>query len=80
VLVLRGSTRLGPLAPYYWTASADGGFDRWHRVIGVEAGTDVPATGLLSLPAVRIRGGVACSLDDPWRHRTRAYVSVAYRP
>ncbi|MDB4948318.1 MAG: hypothetical protein JWM27_967 [Gemmatimonadetes bacterium] len=80
VLVLRGSTRLGPLTPYCWTASADGGFDRWHRVIGAEAGTDVPATGLLSLPAVRIRAGVAYSLDDPWRHRTRAYASVAYRP
>jgi hypothetical protein len=80
VLVVRGSTRVAGLAPYYWAAATDGGFDRWHRVIGIETDTDLPSATLLSVPALRFRAGLAYSLDAPWRHRTGLYAQVVYRP
>jgi hypothetical protein len=80
VLVVRGSTRLAGVSPYYWAAATDGGFDRWHRVIGVETDTELPAATLLSIPSLRLRAGFAYSLDAPWRHRTDLYAQVVYHP
>jgi hypothetical protein len=79
-LAVRGTLRMGGLRPYYYTGSAGDGFQRWSRVVGLEAGEDIAPIPLLRVPDARILVGAAYSLDDPYRHRTRLYVSVAYRP
>jgi hypothetical protein len=80
VLVVRGSTRVAGLTPYYWAASTDNGFDRWHRVIGIETDTELPSATLLSVPALRFRAGTSYSPDAPWRHRASVYAQVVYHP
>jgi hypothetical protein len=80
LLALRGGVTFRGLSPYYWAASTSPGWERWHRVIGVEQELGVPTATLAGIPSVRIRGGAAYSLDEPWRHRARVYASVAFRP
>jgi hypothetical protein len=75
-LALSGSV----LEPYIHWLAAGPTIDHWHRVIGVEASQTVAAISLVGLPVVRARAGVAYSVDEPFRHRTRFYLSLQYRP
>ncbi|HEX5832045.1 MAG TPA: hypothetical protein VFY16_13775, partial [Gemmatimonadaceae bacterium] len=81
---LRVSTTLfRAVEPYYWIGSgggAEGELDRWHRVIGAEYAARFPTIGFVRLPGVDARVGAGYSLDEPYRDRLRAYVSVVYRP
>ncbi|HEU4630577.1 MAG TPA: hypothetical protein VFS08_12580 [Gemmatimonadaceae bacterium] len=80
LLGYRGETDLLGLTAY---VAAAGAGERWrapHRVVGIERELALPAIAFVAVPAVRILGGVARSLDEPFRHRTRAYLSVSYDP
>jgi hypothetical protein len=79
VLVLKASTRLGGLTPFYWAASG-GGLEDWRRAVGVEVGEELPASALLGIPGARLSAGVAYSLDEPFRDRLRGWAGVSYRP
>lgn len=71
----------GPvLAPYYWGGTAGRGSGDWMRVVGAEARAGVPTLPLLRLPSAVATAGVGYSLDEPWRKRLRAYLSLRYRP
>lgn len=79
-LAARASVRVGGLRPFYYAGSAGDDLDVWNRVVGVETGSDVAPLPLLRVPDVRFLFGAAYSLDEPYRRRTRLYVSVSYRP
>jgi len=70
----------GALRPYYLGVSAGEDLSDWQRAIGVDARLPVVAVPFVALPAVQLDAGVAYTLDDPFRHKTRAYLSVVYVP
>jgi hypothetical protein len=69
-----------PLSPYYWAASSGERLDTWHRVVGLDGAVAFGPFPLLRLPEVRLRAGVGRSLDEPFKRKTRGYLSLAYRP
>jgi hypothetical protein len=80
VLAYHATVSGGGLDPFYWAASLGDASGRWHRVIGLERSFQVATIPLARLPHVSIKGGLAYSLDEPYRHRTRAYLSLSFRP
>ena len=81
VFVYRVSIPLAPLSPYFWGASTtpvDGRFENWHRVAGAEFNISVPRIPLLGTPAARGQIGIGYSLDEPYKKKTRAYVSLVF--
>jgi hypothetical protein len=80
---LRASTNIAGLSPFYWTASArtgPGRFAQWHRVVGVELTVDQSPVPVLGVPGARLVAGVGRSLDEPFRNRTRGYLTVSLQP
>jgi hypothetical protein len=79
-----GSYRLsvtgGVFRPYFLGVSAGDAIGRWHRAIGVDVDLPVASIPFVALPTVHLTGGVGYSLDEPFRHKTRGYLSVVYRP
>ena len=71
---------LGPLTPYYAGVSTRGGFADAFRVVGAEASLSLGDAPIIALPSVRALAGVGYTLDAPFRKKTRAYLSVEYRP
>jgi hypothetical protein len=83
VFAYRISLNVRPLAPYVWAASTaprSQSFETWHRVVGLEWSGAVPAIPVAGTPAARGQIGVGESLDPPFRHRVRAYVSLVLNP
>ena len=83
VFVYRISLNVARLAPYVWagsTALTDKSFEEWHRVIGLEWSGGIPAIPIAGTPAARGQVGIGESLDEPFRHQVRAYVSVVLNP
>ena len=80
IAAYRVSLGSAALSSYYWGGSAGGEFDRWMRVVGAEGRVGLPTLPLLRLPAAEAMAGVGYSLDDPWRKRLRAYLTLRYRP
>jgi hypothetical protein len=83
VLIYRLATSLLGLSPFYWAGSAhdgSGGFRDWHRVVGAEILIDQSELPVLGLPGARLLSGVGYSLDSPFAHETRAYLSITLRP
>jgi hypothetical protein len=78
--VLRASTALGPLRPFYWVATTHENFTGWKRVAGVDADYSVAALPAFAVPAIGVKAGAAYSWDAPFRHRVGVYVGVTYRP
>lgn len=76
--LLRVSTRVGGLTPFY-AAAGDGGRE-WQRLLGVEAGEEIARIPLIGLPGTRLLAGAAYALDEPYRGQVRAWLSVAFRP
>lgn len=79
----RASLDARPLAFYWWGGSAsDSGarFTRWQRVVGVEWTESVGSIPMAGTPGARAQIGFAESVDDPVRHRLRAYVSLVLDP
>jgi hypothetical protein len=76
---VRVSAGTGILSPFLW-AGRTPDHDEWYRVVGIErAVADGPAP-LVRMPRARALGGLAYPLDEPFRHRWRAYLSVEFRP
>lgn len=72
-----------PLSLYYWAGSASRDrdrFDDWHRVVGVEWSASIGAIAPAGTPGARGQIGFGESLDEPFRKRWRAYVSVVLNP
>ena len=67
-------------SPFYWAAAAGDSLHHWLRVVGVDARVALPPLPIVRLPSAEVRAGVGYTLDDPWRKRTRGYLSVRYRP
>jgi hypothetical protein len=78
--VLRASTALGPLRPFYWVATTHENFTGWKRVAGVDADYSVAALPAFAVPAIGLKAGAAYSWDAPFQHRLGVYVGVTYRP
>jgi hypothetical protein len=57
-----------------------GDFTTWHRAAGVELRVDVPPIPVVYTPALQARGGLALTLDEPFRRRFRAYLSMRMLP
>jgi hypothetical protein len=72
-----GGSTFEPFAS--WIAAGDR-LDRWQRVIGIERAITVSSYGFARLPEVRARGGASYSIDEPFRRKARAWVSLSYRP
>jgi hypothetical protein len=81
IQVLRLSARLTGFTTYATFAGAGKGrIDRYHRVYGLEDDLRFPGIGFARLPETHVRFGAGYSLDAPFAHRLRPYVSVTYRP
>jgi hypothetical protein len=83
VLAYRISLNTQPLAAYVWAGSTspqNGSFDEWHRVVGLEWSGAMPAIPVAGTPAARGQVGVGESLDVPFKHRVRGYVSIVLNP
>ncbi len=70
----------GAVVPYLRWVSAGSTLSRWRRVYGLEVSESMGAIPLVALPEVHAQAGIAYSVDEPFRHRTRVYVSLQYRP
>ncbi|HEY9227503.1 MAG TPA: hypothetical protein VIP11_12690, partial [Gemmatimonadaceae bacterium] len=83
VFTYRAALATPPFSWYLWggsTAPLDDRFALWHRVTGVEWGMSIPAIAGTGTPAARAQIGVGRSLDEPFRHKVRAYVSLVLNP
>jgi hypothetical protein len=83
VLTYRVALPTRPLSLYYWggsTRDGPGRFAVWNRVIGLESTQSVSAVPVLGTPPARARFGIGESVDAPFRHRVRAYVSLLLEP
>lgn len=60
--------------------SVDEDLSEWHRVAGLEEEVVFGPFPEAGIPTLRLRVGAAHSFDDPFRDRTRAYLSVGFRP
>ena len=78
--VLRASTALGPVRPFYWVATTRENFTEWKRVAGVDADYSLASFPVFAIPAIGVRAGAAYSWDDPFRHRVGVYLGITYRP
>jgi hypothetical protein len=67
-------------SPFYWAGAAGDSLHQWLRVVGVDARAGLPPLPVVRLPSTEVRAGVGYTLDNPWRKRTRGYLSVRYRP
>lgn len=79
----RAAATLAPLNVYLWsgsTAPAGERFARWHRVVGADWSMSVPAIPSAGTPAARATIGVGRSLDEPFRHKVRGYLSLVLNP
>lgn len=68
------------LSPYLWAGAAGDSLTRWMRVIGIDGSVTAPPLPFFRLPATAVTAGVGYSIDEPWRKKTRAYISLRYRP
>ncbi len=69
-----------PVEPFAtWLAAGDA-LEHWKRVVGVERSFASEALGFARLPQVRASAGASYSLDAPYRHKARLWVTAAYRP
>ncbi len=66
--------------PFIWSGAAGDRISRWQRVAGAQSDIVLGPFPFVRLPAVRITGGAGYSFDDPFRHHTRAWASIALRP
>jgi hypothetical protein len=83
VLAYRVGVSVAPLSWYLWSGSttqSGHSFDAWNRVIGVEWTQSVGPIALAGTPAARGQIGIGESLDAPFRHKLRAYVSLVLNP
>jgi hypothetical protein len=68
------------LSPYLWAGAAGDSLTRWMRVLGIDGSLTIPPLPFFRLPASAVTAGVGYSIDEPWRKKTRAYISLRYRP
>jgi hypothetical protein len=79
----RAAATVAPVMFYLWsgsTAAAGERFESWHRVLGADWSMSIPAIPSAGTPAARAVVGVGHSLDAPFRHKTRAYLSLVLNP
>lgn len=83
VLTYRVALPTQPLSLFFWggsTAPAGERFSQWNRVIGLETTQTVSAIPVIGTPPARLRLGAGESLDEPFRHRLRVYLSLVLEP
>lgn len=69
-----------PLTPFYWAGSVDGDTHGWYRVAGAELEASAGTVPFLRLPSIRLRAGIARTLDDPEENEWRGWFTLGYRP
>ncbi len=80
LLSWRAETDLFGVTPYFQRVSAGDAFGARQRIVGVERAFLTPSGAFIGLPRGRLLAGVAQSLDEPFRSRTRAYLRVTIEP
>jgi hypothetical protein len=78
-LALELAPAAGGFRPYLWAGSTDADLRSWVRVLGVERRIDFAGDPRVGIPAATGAVGVAHTLDEPFRRRTRAYFAVELR-
>jgi hypothetical protein len=78
--MLRVSSALGPVRPFYWVGTTRESFTGFARVAGLDADFAAPAFPVFAIPSIALRAGGAYSWDSPFRHRVGVYAGVTYRP
>lgn len=68
------------LQPFYADLRAGESLAERHRVIGLERAAGASGVAIVGIPGIQIAGGVAYSLDEPFRNKVRVYGTVIYRP
>lgn len=68
------------LTPYFAGVSSRGGFSDAFRVVGAESSLDLGNAPIIAVPAIRALVGVGYTLDEPFRKKPRAYLTVEYKP
>ncbi|MEX2177812.1 MAG: hypothetical protein WD801_03820 [Gemmatimonadaceae bacterium] len=62
------------------SAAAPTDFARWHRAVGTEVRFAMPPVPVVFTPRLSARAGIAYTLDDPFRRKVRAYLSMRMEP
>jgi hypothetical protein len=78
--VVRASTALGPVRPFYWVATTRENLTGWKRVAGIDADYSFAAFPAFAVPAIGLKAGAAYSWDAPYEHRVGVYLGVTYKP
>jgi hypothetical protein len=66
--------------PYFSAVATRGGFEDAFRTVGAERALAVGAIPFVRLPSVRALVGVGYTLDEPFKYKTRGYLTLTYRP
>jgi hypothetical protein len=80
VTALQGTIAVGPLQPTIWAVRDEDAEDGWYRVLGTQRTFRIGPAPLARLPQVHVTGGLGYPLDEPGRHRLRAFLVAGYRP
>ncbi len=68
------------LQPFYADMRAGERLTTRHRVVGLERGAGANGVPIIGIPGLEVSGGVAYSLDEPFRDKLRVYGTIIYRP
>lgn len=52
----------------------------WHRAVGFDMRLAIPLTPVTFIPRVEMRGGIAYTLDEPFRRKVRGFVEMLFEP
>jgi hypothetical protein len=80
VIAWRVATRHGGGEVYLWNASARGWRNEQHRLVGYEQRIASMRLPIVNVPGVYAYGGVAYSIDAPFRRELRMYGAVGLVP
>lgn len=80
VVAWRVATRYANGELFLWNASARGWRNEQHRLVGLEQNLAMLRIPIVNVPGVSARGGVAYSIDAPFRRELRLYGTLGITP
>ena len=80
VVVWRVATRYAGGELFLWNASARGWRNEQHRLVGYERSIAALRLPIVNVPGVQVHGGIAYSIDAPFRREARLYGGIGIVP
>ena len=80
VIAWRVSTDVAGADLYLWNVSTRGWRNEQHRLVGLERSLTGMRLPIINVPGVDLRGGVAYSIDAPFRREWRLYGGIGIAP